>query len=512
MAVEGFNSDQLTYNIELPYGTTDMPSIDYVLADKNSTATVATAEWTSTITVTAEDGVHTTTYTLVFTIAKSTNAALAAIFLDGNPMDDFYADEFSYTVQLPYGADVPVITAQAADATATVEVNGNTIVVTAEDGVTKNTYTVEFVHLPSTNAVLQSIELDGVMQQGFEPEIYAYEDTVLYGAPMPVVTWTVADEQQKVDTTWVGDTELTIVVTAGDGETTAEYTLTFIHLLSSNWYLSDLQVRGVTIDGFRRDSLSYTIIYPVGTDSASLCKESDIVAVPEESDATVSVSKTDEVIQIFVTAPDGTIGVYTIDQTIMLSSEARLSMIWLDEVELADFDKDVLDYSVVLAQGASLPEITASPVDATATSEVGMEADIENGKSVEIYTTAQDGTTLTYTIQFLYANWAATSDVDSDDYLFFPIGNGQFKAVTISIGVKLGIYDMNGHLVQLSEVPVADPADVEVDVDAPGNQKLLKAYSNAAGVVFEATTIQPFIYVFYNSQTKRVGRGGKFEL
>ena len=511
-AVEGFNSDQLTYNIELPYGTTDMPSIDYVLADKNSTATVATGEWTSTITVTAEDGVHTTTYTLVFTIAKSTNAALAAIFLDGNPMDDFYADEFSYTVQLPYGADVPVITAQAADATATVEVNGNTIVVTAEDGVTKNTYTVEFVHLPSTNAVLQSIELDGVMQQGFEPEIYAYEDTVLYGAPMPVVTWTVADEQQKVDTTWVGDTELTIVVTAGDGETTAEYTLTFIHLLSSNWYLSDLQVRGVTIDGFRRDSLSYTIIYPVGTDSASLCKESDIVAVPEESDATVSVSKTDEVIQIFVTAPDGTIGVYTIDQTIMLSSEARLSMIWLDEVELADFDKDVLDYSVVLAQGASLPEITASPVDATATSEVGMEADIENGKSVEIYTTAQDGTTLTYTIQFLYANWAATSDVDSDDYLFFPIGNGQFKAVTISIGVKLGIYDMNGHLVQLSEVPVADPADVEVDVDAPGNQKLLKAYSNAAGVVFEATTIQPFIYVFYNSQTKRVGRGGKFEL
>ena len=510
-AVEGFSADQLTYNIELPYGTTDMPAIDYVLADKNSTASVTTGEWTATITVTAEDGTHTTTYTLVFTIAKSTNADLAAILLDGEPMANFYADEYSYTVQLPYGAEVPVVTAQAADAAATVEINGNTIVVTAEDGVTKNTYTVEFVHLPSTNATLLSIELDGVMQVGFEPEVYAYEDTVLYGASMPVVTWTVADEQQQVDTTWVGDTELTIVVTAGDGETTAEYTLTFFHMLSSNWYLSDLQVRGVTIDGFRRDSLTYTIIYPVGTDSASLCKESDIVAVPEETDATVSVSKTDEVIQIFVTAPDGTIGVYTIDQTILLSSEARLSMIWLDEVELKGFDKDVLTYSVILAQGATLPEITAATVDATATWEVGMEADIENGKSVEIYSTAQDGTALTYTIQFVYANWAATSDVDSDDCLFFPIEGGQFKAVTISVGVKLGVYDMNGHLLQLSEVPVADPADVEVEVDDLGNQKLVKAYPSAAGAVFEATTAQPFIYVFYNSQSKRATRGGKFE-
>lgn len=510
-AVEGFSADQLAYNIELPYGTTDMPAIDYVLADKNSTASVTTGEWTATITVTAEDGTHTTTYTLVFTIAKSTNADLAAILLDGEPMANFYADEYSYTVQLPYGAEVPVVTAQAADAAATVEINGNTIVVTAEDGVTKNTYTVEFVNLPSTNATLLSIELDGVMQVGFEPEVYAYEDTVLYGASMPVVTWTVADEQQQVDTAWVGDTELTIVVTAGDGETTAEYTLTFFHMLSSNWYLSDLQVRGVTIDGFRRDSLTYTIIYPVGTDSTSLCKESDIVAVPEETDATVSVSKTDEVIQIFVTAPDGTIGVYTIDQTILLSSEARLSMIWLDEVELKGFDKDVLTYSVILAQGATLPEITAATVDATATWEVGMEADIENGKSVEIYSTAQDGTALTYTIQFVYANWAATSDVDSDDCLFFPIESGQFKAVTISVGVKLGVYDMNGHLLQLSEVPVADPADVEVEVDDLGNQKLVKAYPSAAGAVFEATTAQPFIYVFYNSQSKRATRGGKFE-
>ena len=509
-AVEGFSAGQVTYDIELPYGTTEMPAITYDLTDRNSTAAVATGEWTATVTVTAEDGEHTTTYTLVFTIAKSTNAALAAILLDGEPMANFYADEFKYTVNIPYGAEIPVITAQADDPAATVEVTGNTIVVTAEDGVTQNTYTLEFVHLPSTNAKLLSIELDGVKQRGFDPEVYAYEDTVLYGAPMPVVTWTVADEQQQVDTTWVGDTKLTITVTAGDGETTEEYELTFIHLLSSNWYLYDLKVRGTTIEGFRRDSFDYTIVYPVGTDSASLCTELDIVAVPEETDATVTVSKTDAVLQVYVKAPDGTIGVYVINQTILLSSEARLKMIWLDGNELKDFDKDVMNYTVVLAQGATLPEISAETIDPTAIWEAGMETDIENGKSVDLYTTAQNGKELTYTIQFTYANWVATSDVDDNDCLFFPIGNGQFKAVTISVGVKLGIYDMNGHLIQLSEVPVADPADVEVEVDNSGNQKLLKAYASADGVIYQAATGQPFIYVFYNSESKRATRGGKF--
>jgi len=510
-AVEDFRSDELSYSIELPYGTVTLPELDYVLTDNKSTAVVTTNGQVVTITVKAEDGVHTNAYVVTFTIAKSTNAYLESISLDGTPIASFYADEFNYVISLSFGAAEPIITAVTADSAATMLITDNRIVVVAEDGVTMNTYTVTFVYLPSKNANLLSIELDGIQQRGFEPDEYNYLDTVVYGAQMPVVTWITADDQQQVDTVWIGNTELTITVTAGNGVTTSEYTLTFVHLLSSNWYLADLQVRGVTVDGFRRDSLSYELVYPVGTKEYALCSETDITAIPEDADAMVTLTLVDNVIQIFVTAADGTIGVYTIDQTILLSSEARLSMIWLDGVEVRDYHMDTLTYTIVLAPGANVPEITAEPLDSLATWELGMENTVENGKSVEVYCTAEDGTTFVYVLNFVYADWSASSVVDTDDYLFIYIGDGQYKAVTIGIGIQIGVYDYAGRLLMIETIPTADPADVEVEVQENGNKVLKNALTSANGVVFNASPAQPYFYVFFDSKTKKIAKGGKFE-
>ena len=510
-AVEGFQSDKFSYDIELPYGTQTLPELEYILTDKKSTAVVTTNDKTMTVTVTAEDGVHTNAYVVNFTIAKSTNADLESISLDGTPIATFFADEYSYTISLPYGSTMPVITAVAADSTATVVINGNTITVTAEDGVTTHTYTVNFTILPSTDANLMAILLDGVLQNGFAPDEYTYLDTVLYGAEMPVITWITGDDQQTVDTVWMGDTELTITVTAGDGVTTSEYTLTFEHLLSSNWHLSDLQVLGVTITGFDRDSLNYELVYPIGTDPASLCDETQIIAIPEDADATVSVSMAGNVIQIFVTAADGTIGVYTIEQTILLSSEARLKMIWLDGVEVRDYYMDTLKYTILQAPGAAVPEITAEPLDTLATWELGMEQTTATGKSVEIYCTAQDGTTLVYVLTFEYADWTASSIVDPDDYLFIYVGGGDYKAITIGVGIQVAVYDHAGRLLLIETIEPADPADVEVEVAEDGNQILKSALPSAKGVVFHASPAQPYFYVFFDSKTKKIAKGGKFE-
>ena len=509
-AIDGFQSDKFVYDIELPYGST-IPELEYALTDKNSTAVVATNGKTGTVTVTAEDGVHTNVYVVNFTIAKSTNADLESISLDGTPIATFFADEYSYIISLPYGSAMPVITAVAADSTATVVIDGTTITVTAEDGVTTQTYTVNFTILPSTDANLMAILLDGELQHGFAPDEYTYQDTVLYGATMPVITWITADEQQQVDTVWTGDTELTIIVTAGDGVTTSEYTLTFEYLLSSNWHLSDLQVLGVTITGFDRDSLNYELVYPIGTDPTSLCDETDITAVPEDADATVSVSMAGDVIQIFVTAADGTIGVYTIEQTIQLSSEARLKMIWLADAEVRNYHMDTLNYTIVLTPGAAVPEITAEPLDSLAAWDLGMEQTTEAGKLVEVYCTAQDGTTIVYVLNFEYANWTASSIVDTDDYLFIYVGGGDYKAVTIGVGIQVAIYDYAGRLLKLETIEPADPADVEVEVTEGGNQILRKAFPSATGVVFHAAPSQPYFYVFFDSKTKKIAKGGKFE-
>ena len=83
--------------------------------------------------------------------------------------------------------------------------------------------------------------------------------------------------------------------------------------------------------------------------------------------------------------------------------------------------------------------------------------------------------------------------------------------MTIGIGVQLAVYDMAGRLVLFQTLPTADPADVEVDVDQNGNQILRSALPSADGVVFDAKAGQPYFYVFFDTKTKRIEKGGKFE-
>lgn len=512
-AVSGFAADQLSYSVELPYGTTALPAIEAIKTDRTSTVTTTADGMDVTVTVTAEDGVHQTVYTIHFTIAKSTNADLDAILLNGEALEDFYVDEYNYAISLPYGTPVPEITAVAADSTATVTIVDGTITVTAGDGIHTHTYVLTFTFLPSTNALLLSIELDGVPQRGFESEEFVYNDTVAIGSPMPVITWTAGDDQQHVDTVWTGDEQLTITVTAGDGVTTAEYVLTFEHRLSSNWHLSDLEVDGTPLQGFHTDTTNYVIIYPVGTSESELLTAADIVAKTAQEGAEVRIEEDENhTITIFITAPDGTLGVYTIEQQIQLSAEARLRMIWLDEKELRAYHMDSFTYVITLVPGAIVPAITAETLDTLATWELGMETEIENGKQVEVYGEAQNGTTVTYVLRFVYANWTASSAVDNDDYLFFYAGNGQYKAVTIGIGIQFAIYDSNGRMLLMEEMPVADPSDVYVDIEADGNQKLVQADPGANGILFSPESGQIYFYVFYDSKIKRIEKGGKFVL
>lgn len=512
VVLDGFAPTKYNYTVELPYGTTQMPEVDYVLTDIKSKATKTANGNVVTIVVTAENGVASNTYTLTFTIAKSTNAYLKSIALDGVDMTNFYADQLNYDVLLPYGSSIPTITAVPADTAATMVINGNQIIVTAEDGMTSNTYTLTFTIAKSNNAYLKSLLLDGTEIDGFAADKFNYQDTVPYGATMPIVTWVVGDEQQQVDTTWNGDTQLTLTVTAGNGMEVEEYTIVFVHMLSSNSQLIDLQINGVTVDGFSPDTIEYTITYPIGTDPSELFDATAITAVPEDSNATYNVVMDGTTAQIFVTAADGTMSVYVIHQEILLSNEAHLRMIWLDGVEVRDYNMDTLVYTIQLVPGAVLPTITAEPVDTLATWELGMETEVENGKDVEVFCTAQDGTTMVYVLQFRYANWNASTETDTDDYLFFYAGDGQYKAVTISIGVQIGIYDVNGRLLMIETLPTAHPEDVVVEVDEDGNQKLVSALPSAAGAYFAPPTNQVLFYVFFDSKTKKVAKGGKFQL
>ncbi len=146
-----------TVTIELPYGSTE-PSEAEILAacTVNSAATEPTTYNAATHTITVTDGTTPKEYVLTVTISAtaSTDATLKSLSVGGTAVKDFAADKYTYDVEVPYGtAAQPAITFEANDATATPvltnadwtsETKTATVEVTAQDGTTTLTYTINF--------------------------------------------------------------------------------------------------------------------------------------------------------------------------------------------------------------------------------------------------------------------------------------------------------------------------------------------------------------------------------
>lgn len=351
--------------------------------------------------------------------------------------------------------------------------------------------------------------------EGFNSSDYEYAITLPYGTPLPEVTWQVADTQQVVVAEWESKT-IHLTVTAGDETTVSEYTITFTNELSNNNYLESITLNGELLNTFHRDSLAYTITYPVGSDSTVLVTAEEVVAIPEDSTAVVAVQEQGTTLVIIVTAANGDIRAYSIEQIIELSSEARLSMIYIDSIAVDGFDPDIYEYTLKLPQGAIVPMITATPIDTLrAEVELGMEKTLEDGtKLIEVDGIAEDGTRLTYSVYFTYADWSPTADAVIGDCLFFPVqgADNTFRAVTISLGVKCAIYSVNGALLTIMDVPVLDVNSVEVEHNENGEQVIKEGSvpNDAIGADYVATPGMPFVYIFYDGNSKRIGKGGKY--
>ena len=76
--VPGFDPGVLSYDVELPAGTTGVPTVTAAVYDENATAEITPAEnlpGTTTVVVTAEDGSTTKTYNISFTFAEGDTTA-----------------------------------------------------------------------------------------------------------------------------------------------------------------------------------------------------------------------------------------------------------------------------------------------------------------------------------------------------------------------------------------------------------------------------------------------------
>lgn len=171
-ALEGFDPATETYNVELPFGTTTVPTVAAVAASKKATAVVTPATaipGATTILVTAEDATTTKTYTINFTAAQtaSSEKELLNVTVGGKAV---VISENACSLLVSKSADLTALVINfevSESATASIEsgsaqdfTNPLSIVVTAQDNSTA-TYTITVTKAEKDVLYLTTASVEG---------------------------------------------------------------------------------------------------------------------------------------------------------------------------------------------------------------------------------------------------------------------------------------------------------------------------------------------------------------
>ena len=391
----------------------------------------------TTIVVRAEDGSSTTTYRIQFQKAASSNAKLAGITINGEPLTGFSATKYNYNVDLPYGTTAaPVVAAEKQEDAQTIaitqptSVNGTaTIKVTAANKTTTQTYTIAFkVGLLADNE-LQDIQVNGKSIPGFNPSQTIYKVSLPVGTTaMPTVTAVSKypqGEQTIVHTapSVIDGGVYQISVTTPGNQIAKVYKLNFKLEASSYTYLQNLQVAGGYIANFQPDNFTYYINLPMGTTAIPA-----ITYTAGDEFQTISVSELGEgvldgTVRVTVTAGNGDQSVYKLVFSTEKSDVSTLAGIKIGGVDLPGFSPDVTSYNYALPVGTTaVPEILTIPGDEYQKPAVITTAGV-NGKT-RITVTAGDGSTTIYIIAFsvetFSVNTLASLNVAGYDINFQP--------------------------------------------------------------------------------------------
>ncbi|EPD82190.1 cadherin-like beta sandwich domain-containing protein [Paenibacillus sp. HGH0039] len=409
---------------------------------------------TVTLLVTAQDGTP-KTYTLTINRAPSDNALLNNLTLSAGTLSPVFASgTTSYTAQVATGVSSIDVTPVVADGTATMTMNGQsvpsgtavpmslnvgdntvTVIVTAQDGRTSETYTVTVKRAAplSGNADLSSLALSaGTLNPAFAAGTTAYTASVANAVSTVDVTPAVADSTAsvKVDGTPVtsgtasavslnvGSNTVEVQVTAQNGSVKT-YMLTITRAASGNADLSGISLsEGTLTPAFDPAQISYTAAVPnasAGIDitavtadvAASITVNGD--AVVSGTPKPVSLNVGDNPITIVVKAADNTLKTYTVTVTRAASSNADLSALTLSKGTLTPaFAAGTKLYTATVASDVYDLDLAAQLADLTATMTIagnpaasGQTVNIPlhvGANPVTIVVTAQDGTTQSYTV------------------------------------------------------------------------------------------------------------------
>lgn len=434
----GFRPGQMNYNIELPYGTTAAPVVDFTPAEDNQVVVLTQATsptGQATIQVTAPDGVSTMTYTLSFYVGQLKDVTLQDIKVNGKSIIGFTPSQAVYKVSLPVGTSSltvePVSAYPAGEQTITITPNplptgeaihGSTVqVVVAAPGATSTkTYKLNIKIEESSYSYLADLQVIGEQISdinpsvfndptilAFDPEVTTYYVNLKMGThELPYILYTPGDEFQTITVDEGGiDGTTRISVLAGNHSDQTVYKLVFSTAKSEISTLAGIEIGGEPLAGFASDVTNYTYELPIGT---TVLPEITPIPGDEFQEISVTPGGVNGKTRISVTAGNGNTTNYYItfsvkrydDNTLKSLSVGPYYALQDENFHPIAFDPQRNDYYVKLEKD-SLPTVHFELRNEEYQDTVVIRPTSANGK-YKITVRPTNGLSRTYTIQFVY--------------------------------------------------------------------------------------------------------------
>lgn len=419
MDVKNFSMYTMSYEVELPYGTTEAPTITAIGQESAQKIEITQAKSLTDkaiIKVTAADGVSKQTYTVTFKVALLSDNTLKDILVDGLSVPGFIPMQTTYSVSVPLGtSEIPDVKAVSAypDGEQTIKyvkpesITGQyKIEVTTPGNMTPKTYKLNFKQEASTYSKLKSLSVGGQLVEGFSPDIYTYYINLPMGTTeLPAITYEQGDKYQTVTVTEGGLNGTTVITVVAASGAQSIYKLIFSTEMSSVSELNMIYLDGEPLEGFSPSTRQYTITLPIGTTSLPKItwdKMDDYETV------TMTEGGLNGTTRIVVTAGDGSVTTYQLTFSVEQASNVDLQMIYLDGDSLEGFNPSITNYTYNLPQGTTaLPVVTFTQGDEYQSVKERKPSGLTGDYILTVR--AQSGATKTYTITFTLSKSSNTN-------------------------------------------------------------------------------------------------------
>lgn len=375
------------YNLKLD-SSASLLSFDVSTSDRFASVTgtdiqvVPDGTSTREIIVTAEDGTE-RKYTIHVTKNRTDEARLSSLSMNGYTFNEtFDKDTFTYTLTVPNTKKTLLaseIEATPIDPNAKVEkassivlssasTNIYTIVVTAQDGFTKQTYYINIEREKGSEARLASLKFNvGVLSPNFNSSLEEYTltvpNTISKITKDNVIEAIATDDAATVtkmeELVITGSDDIyKVEVLSGDKTTTTTYNIHVVYDQSNDATLKSLTVDpGKLEPEFSSATGEYTVNVKDTTEEITIIGEvNDEKATILSGLGTKSLTEDESTFEVTVQAEDGTIKIYTIHVIKSITTERLLQDIRLtgDLCETHNcnltpsFTEDTFDYKAVL--------------------------------------------------------------------------------------------------------------------------------------------------------------------